>query len=133
MPTIIKTWAAENELLATALYGGTDAVIAADQAYDYTADVDLETAGNQGAQVQVEWKGSDDKDNLIVSVFGSDDGTLFDSVPYQHYELNNDGKPGQFTFLVLDLSHFRVGLKSSNTNTTFEYTVTDRKWILTNA
>lgn len=133
MATIIKTWAAEVELLKTAAYGGSAAVVAADQKYDYTANVDLATAGNQGAHVEVGYRGNNDKDDIVVSVFASHDGSAFDTEPHAQYILKNDGKHRQKGFLVLDLAHFRIGLKSTGTNTTFEHIVTQRKWILTDA
>ena len=132
MATIIKTWAASAKLGETAAYGGTTAVIAADQKFDYATTVDLRTSGNQGAQVEIEFRGSNSKNNLIVQVFASLAGTLFDSEPYQAYEIKNTGKPQQFSFLVEGLAFFRVGLKSSGTDTTFEYEITQQKWILTN-
>ena len=132
MATIIKTWAASVELHQTAAYGGSDAVLAADQKYDYTTDVDLATAGNQGAQVDLSFRGSNATDDLIIDVFVSQDGSAFDSIPSQHYELECDGKPQQFSFLVLEFAHFRIGVRSSGTDTSFEYQINQRKWILTN-
>ncbi|MBE3088309.1 MAG: hypothetical protein IMZ61_13910 [Planctomycetes bacterium] len=133
MATIIKTWAASAKLGETAAYGGSTAVIAADQAFDYATTVDLRTSGNQGAQVQIEFRGSNSKNKLIVQVFGSLDGTVFDSEPFQSYEIRNTGKPQQISFLVEGLAYFRVGMKSSGTDTTFEYEINQQKWILTNA
>jgi len=133
MATIIKTWAATVELHKTAAYGGTDAVLAADQKFDYTADVDLATAGNHGAQCDLAFRGSNSKNDLVVQVFASNDGTAFDTIPSQSYILKCDGTPQQFTFLVMDFAHFRIGLKSTGTDTTFEYLLNQRIWILTNA
>jgi len=133
MATIIKTWATSVELHQTAAYGGTDVVLAADQAFDYTAAVDLRTTGSQGAQVQIKYRGSNSTDKLVVEVFASLDGTAFDSEPSVRYVLLNTGKPQQFSFIVEDVAFFRVGLKSSDTNTTFEYEINQQIWILTNA
>ncbi len=133
MATIIKTWAASVELHKTAAYGGTDAILLADQAFDYTANVDLATAGNQGAQVDLSFRGSNQTDALVVEVFASNDGTVFDTIPTKSYILKTDGTPQHFSFLVLDLAHFRIGVKSRDTNTSFEYMINQRIWILTNA
>lgn len=133
MATIIKTWAAAVELVKTAAYGGSDAVVAADQDYDYTSNIDLETAGQEGVQITIAYRGSNAKDDLVVAVFPSLDGTAFDTEPRETHILKNDGTPRQSSFIVKDFANFRLGLKSSNTNTTFEYYITHQRWLLTNA
>jgi len=133
MATIIKTWATSVSLALTAAYGGSVAVVAADQEYDYTGDVDLETAGQEGVQLQIAYRGSDRKDDLIVDVFGSLDASVYDTNPIAHLVLKNDGTPRAVSLVVKDLAHFRLGLKSSDTNTTFEYGIKHQRWLLTNA
>lgn len=138
MATIIKTWTAAAELLKTDAYGGSDDDLAADQQYDYTGDVNLETNGYQGVQVQIQYRGNnaDTKkkpDKLIVDVFASLDGANYDSEPVASYILGNDNSHKQMSFLVLDLAHFRLGLKTSDTNTTFDFLITYQTWLLTNA
>jgi hypothetical protein len=100
MATIIKTWAAAVVLMRTAVYGGSDAVVAADREYDYSGDVDLESAGQEGAHVLVEMKlnfaatrglGTPAiPDDLIVDVFASLDGSTYDSIPFKHYRIKSD-------------------------------------------
>ncbi|MCJ7497037.1 MAG: hypothetical protein MUO78_02730 [candidate division Zixibacteria bacterium] len=144
MATIIKTWDAAVELAVTDFFGGAVADLAADQAYDYTGDVDLETHGNQGGQVLVETmlnygdRSQGDPvapNDLIVDVFASLDGTVYDNVPYMHFVLSQERKnpAKQFSFIVMDLAHFRIGLKTTGTEDTFDYRITHQVWILTNA
>lgn len=126
--TITKNWAASAELVKTDAYGGSDADLAADQEYDYSGDVDLETAGQEGAHVTIEYRGSGRKDNLIVDVFASLDGSKYDTEPFIHKILQNDGTLRQASLIVKDVAHFRLGLKGSNTNDTFDYLITYQRW-----
>ena len=151
MATIIKTWDAAVELAKTNAFGGSVADLAADQAYDYTDDVDLETDGNQGCQVLVELKlnfGTDrglgapaEVGTVIIDVFASLDGSLYDTIPYKSFSVkgnvltkaNPDGDYQRFSFLIEDLAHFRIGLRTNGTEDTWDYRITYQTWILTNA
>jgi len=133
MATISKNIAAAAVLVETANYGGSAVVIAADGEYDYTSDVNLETLGQEGSHVLIEFTGSNDKDDLIVDVFASLDGTTYDTIPYASYVLKNKGTRQAASIVVKDVLHFRLGLKSSSTNTTFEYQVTHQAWNLDNS
>lgn len=151
MATIIKTWAAAVVLAKTDAFGGSVADLAADQAYDYTGDVDLETAGNQGCQVLVETKLNFSASRsagaptvpggVIIDVFASLDATLYDTIPYKSFTvqgspvtlINPDGDYQRFSFLVEGLAHFRIGLRTTGTEDTFDYRITHQLWILTNA
>ena len=127
-----RTWAGEAALLETARFGGSDVVIAADQQYDYTANVKLETNGEFGAVVSVAYKGSNVTDDLVVDVFASQDGTVFDTEPFIHKIFRNNGTVRRQTFEIAGLSNYRIGLKSSGTDTTFEYEVIHDRWTITN-
>jgi len=128
--TYKKNWAAAAELHATNAYGGTDADLAADQEYDYTGDIDLETAGQEGAQVLIEFQGSNQKDDLIVDVFAGLDGSIFDTEPFIRKILRNDGSPRAATIVIKDVAHARIGVKTSDTNTMFDYRITHQRWNL---
>ena len=150
MATIIKTWAAAVELAVTDAFGGSVDDLTADQAYDYTDDVDLESAGNQGCQVLVETKLNFDtsrdrgdtfvKGGIIVDVFASLDGVLFDTIPYKSFTVNGEelsksnpeGVNRRFSFIVEGLAHFRIGLRTTDTQDTYDYRITYQLWILTN-
>jgi len=144
MATIIKTWTTAVELAATDAFGGSVADLAADQTYDYTDDVDLETNGYEGAQVLIETmlnyadrerKDPQAPDDVIVDVFASLDGDLYDTIPYKGFTVKSkrDTRTQRFTFLVEDLTHFRIGLRTTGTHDTFDYRITYQTWLLTNA
>jgi len=145
MATISKSWAAAVELAKTTSFGGVTADLAADQAYDYTADVDLETAGQEGVQLLIETKLNFGEDRalgapaipsaLIVDVFASLDGTLYDTIPFMtrriEYKPHEDWQ--RFTMIVKDVAHFRIGLKTTNTEDTYGYKITHQRWNLDNS
>ncbi|MHC4526254.1 MAG: hypothetical protein ACYS29_00140 [Planctomycetota bacterium] len=151
MATVIKTWTAAVELAVTNAFGGAVSDLAADQAYDYTSDVDLETNGYLGAQVFVETKlnfgtsrtlgATAVPGSIIIDVFASLDGTTYDTTPYKSFTVkggvrsltNPDGDFRRFSFLIKDLAHFRIGLRTNSTTDTYDYRITYQTWILTNA
>jgi len=135
MATIRKNIAAAAVLHETADYGGSAAVLAADGAYDYTSDVDLETLGQEGTHVLVEFHGNNAQDDFIVDVFGSLDATTYDTepIPQYHRTVKNKGKWQAISLIVKDLLHFRIGVKGFSTNTIFQYQITHQAWNLSNA
>ncbi len=135
MATISRSFAAAAVLHQTRDYGGSDVILAADAAYDNTSDIDLETLGQVGTQVLVEFTGSNNQDDLIVDVFGSLDGSVYDT---EHHPLisivvKNKGTRQAISILIADLLHFRLGLKSFATNTSFQYRITHQAWLLDNS
>jgi hypothetical protein len=140
MSTLSKNWITAVELAKTAKFGGSDAVVAADREYDYTSDVDLETAGYQGAQVLVEMElnfgarvviGAPAVPNdLIVDVFASLDGTIYDTIPYKSFNIKASVERNRqiFSFIVLELAHFRIGLKVDGKDDTYDYRITYQPW-----
>jgi len=151
MATISKTWTAAVELAVTNAFGGVVADLAADQAYDYTDDVDLETNGYQGAQVLVELKlnfGTDrglgapaEVGGVIVDVFASLDGSRYDTIPYKSFKVkgnvvtkaNPEGDFQVFSFRIEDLAHFRIGLRTDGTEDTWDYRITYQTWLTDNS
>lgn len=140
MSTLSKTWDTAVELAVTGAFGGDVAVLAADQAYDYTDDVDLATSGYQGVQVLVETKlnfnasrgvgASAVPGGIIVDVFASLDGTTYDTIPFisRTVEGRGDGDWRRFTMLITDLAHFRIGLKSTGTEDSYDYKISYQAW-----
>lgn len=129
MATISKSWKGEAVLAETNGYGGAVADLAADSAYDYTSDVDLETNGYVGAVVTLEFDSAGTTDNIVASVFGSYDGTNYDDVPIWSQEFDaTSGADTQVSFIVMDVSHFRIGLKTTGTTDTFDYQITWDAW-----
>ena len=127
MAAITRVWTGEAALEQTPAFGGSDVVVAADQAYDYSADIDLETAGEMGVVVQLTYRGNNVTDDLICDLFGSLDGTTYDTDPFLHYVFKNDATIRRVSFIVENWSHFRIGLKSG-TATEFEYQISTDRW-----
>jgi hypothetical protein len=130
-----RTWAAAVVLGNTAGYSGTDAVVAADGQYDYTSDVDLETAGYNGVHILVEVqrnpasgaRNNPGPDTFQVDVFPSQDGTIFDTIASE----SHTAKPtdvDQFSFVLTNIPHFRLGLKGIGSTDTFDYRITHQRW-----
>jgi hypothetical protein len=140
MTTVSKNWAAAVVLVSTPAFGGTDSVLAADQAYDYSGDVDLETSGHQGAQVLIETKlnfnvartlgAPSTPSTIIVDVFASLNGSTYDTIPYLHYEVKGRGDSDwrRFSFVVQELAHFRIGVKTDGGADTYDYRITHQRW-----
>jgi hypothetical protein len=134
------TWAAAAQLHASSAFGGTDAVLAADREYDYTADVDLETSGHRGAQVLLEAKlnfganrglgATAVPNDLVLDVFASLDGTTYDTVPLQSLTLKSraDQDAQTVSLVVKDVAHFRIGVKTTGTEDTFDYRLTHQRY-----
>ncbi len=127
MATIKKVWKGEAILAYTNSYGGGVADLAADGAYDYTGDVDLETDGYEAANVTLEFDSSGTTDNIILGLFGSLDGSDFDDVALWEMEFDaTSGNDLQVSIPgIRDLSHFRFGVKTNGTTNTFDYRI---KW-----
>ena len=129
MATIKKVWKGEAILAYTNGYGGAVADLAADEAWDVTGDVDLETDGYEAAVFTLEYDGSGATDAIIVGVFNSLDGTDYDDLPIWEQQCDiNGGVDTQISFLVEDLSHFRIGVKTSGTTDTFDYRLKYDAW-----
>jgi len=140
MSTLSKSWAAAVELAVTNAFGGAVADLAADQAYDYTGDVDLETTGYEGAQVLVETKlnfntsrgvgSSRAPGGVIVDVFASLDGLTYDTIPFMSRAVEGRGDSDwrRFTMIVKDVAHFRIGLKTTGTEDSYDYRITHQRW-----
>jgi hypothetical protein len=115
----------ETTLAETDGYGGAVADLAADSAYDYTGDIDLETNGYYGMWLFVEHDSSGTTDDIIASYFPSYDGTNFDDVASWSVTIDSDGSDDQISFqMVPACPHGRIGLKTTGTTDTFDYQVT---------
>jgi len=130
MATAKKVWKGEATLVATDGYSGVDDDLAADEAWDLSADVDLETDGYEGALVYLEHDSSDTTDNIILGIFPSVDGTDVSDNPI--LEIEFDATAGsntqEYPVIVRDLQHFMVGVKTSGTTDTFDYRIRWDAW-----
>lgn len=134
MATIKKIWKGEATLAATNGYGGGDSDLAADGAYDYTSNIDLETDGYVGAVITLEYDSSGTTDNIVAAIFNSLDGSAYDDVPVWSQEFDaTDGTDTQVSFIVYDLSNFRIGLKTTGTTNTFDYRIKWDAWRFSSA
>ena len=128
--TIKYVWKGEATVAYTNGYGGAVDDLAADEAWDYTADIDLETNGYMGAIVYLEHDSAGTTDNIIMGIFPSVDGTDFPDSPIAEIEYDDNGgadtqEPGIW---VHDTQHFRVGVKTSGTTDTYDYRIRWDAW-----
>jgi len=128
MATIQKSWATPVTLAQTDFYGGSTPDLAADQAYDYTANVDLETNGYEDAHITVDYDGNGTTDNIIISVFASLDGTNYDDIELTSFPGSKTGNDEQVSFVIKDVANFRIGVKTSGTTNTFGYQIKYQAW-----
>jgi len=123
--TFSYTYASAVNLAKTNGYGGGTADLAADQAYDYTSDIDLATNGYYGIWIYLQYDGSGGTDSIIISYFGSPDGTNFDDIELWSVTCSiNGGADTQISFLCYPAPpHGRIGVKTSGTTNTFDYQI----------
>jgi hypothetical protein len=130
MATAKKVWKGEATLVATDGYSGVDDDLAADKAWDLSADVDLETDGYEGALVYLEHDSFGTTANIILGIFPSVDGTDVSDNPI--LEIEFDATAGsntqEYPVIVRDLQHFMVGVKTSGTTDTFDYRIRWDAW-----
>lgn len=123
--TIKYSYPAEVVAAETNGYGGAVADLAADEAYDYTSDIDLETNGYFGMWLFLEHDSAGTTDDIIISYFASYDGTNFDDVELWSVTVDSDGSDDQISFLLFPAPpHGRVGVKTTGTTDTFDYQIT---------
>jgi len=123
--TLKYSYPAETTYLSTDGYGGATPDLAADQAYDLGADIDLETNGYYGVWVFLEHDSSGTTDDIIISYFGSYDGTNFDDVELWSATAESDGSDDQLSWLIYPAPpHGKLGVKTSGTTDTFDYQIT---------
>lgn len=120
-----RKWGDVVTLAATNLYSGTTDDLAKDEAYDYTGDIDLATDGYKGISLTLDYKPVGTTDNIILSVFGSLDGTNFDDDELYSIEIDaTAGTDRQISLQLSDMpSHSRIGVKTSGTTDTFDYQI----------
>ena len=124
--TFTYSYPAESVIAQTDGYGGATPDLALDQAYDYTADIDLETNGYWGMWLTLEHDSAGTTDSIVISYFASYDGTNFDDVPLWSVTCDaTSGANTQVTFQMFPAPpHGRVGVKTVGTTDTFDYQLT---------
>ncbi|MBN1807177.1 MAG: hypothetical protein JW837_18165 [Sedimentisphaerales bacterium] len=107
MATIKKNWASPAQIIGSGdgyetLSGTTES---------YSSDVDLETNGYEGAHVIVEINYDESPtDEVSIKLYGSLDGTNYDSSPIWEVQGDKSIDPQRLSFVVKDLAHFRIGV-----------------------
>ncbi len=110
MATIKKNWAAQTQVEGssdgyTTLSGTTE---------EYSADVDMETNGYEGAHVIVEINyDATPTDEVKIKLYGSLDGTNYDDTPIWEMQGDKSVDPQQLSFIIKDLAHFRLGFQQT--------------------
>ena len=128
-PDIEIRWQGDTVLVETNAYGGAATDLAADQAYDLSAAVDLGSNGYEGVQVTFEYDSAGTTDDIIISVFASLDGTNVDDIEYWSMQSSvNGGTDTQVSFLIRNLKQFKIGVKTAGTTDTYDYQITYSQW-----
>jgi len=110
MATIKKNWAAQSQIEGT----GDGYTTLAGTTEEYSADVDLETNGYEGAHVIVEINyDASPTDEVKIKLYGSLDGTNYDDSPIWEIQGSKSIDPQQLSFIVKDLAHFRLGFQQT--------------------
>ena len=121
---------ADSTYLETNLYGGAAPDLAADNAYDFGADIDLETDGYYGLWITLEHDSVGTTDDIVIGYFGSYDGTNYDDVAL--FEIRCDASSGadlQQAWGVFPAPpHGKIGVKTiGSTTDTFDFRITLHK------
>jgi len=110
MSTISKNWPAQAQIEGagdgyTTLSGTTE---------EFSADIDLETNGYEGAHIIVEIDyDSDPTDEVKIKLYGSLDGINYDDTPIWEMQGDKSVDPQQLSFIIKDLAHFRLGFQQT--------------------
>jgi hypothetical protein len=110
MATIKKNWAAQTQIEGT----GDGYTTLSGTTEEYSADVDLETNGYEGAHVIVEINyDASPADEVNIKLYGSLDGTNYDDTPIWEIQGDKSIDPQQLSFIIKDLAHFRLGFQQT--------------------
>jgi hypothetical protein len=126
MPIISKRWEAQVWIEGsgtpawTTLSGTTE---------EYSAAVDLETNGYEGAHVTVEVDfDASPTDHVKVKVYGSLDGTNWDDTPMYEFTIDKGTDPNQVSFPVRDVAHFRLGFQQTGSTDSHNVRAAYQPW-----
>lgn len=119
MAVISKSWGSEATIMnAVAVTTGS-----------YSNDADLETNGYEGAYVTVDADfPASPSDDLEVYVQGSLDGTNYDDTALYSFVIDKGTDPNQVSFIVRDVTHFRLYCKRSGSTDTITVTAKYKPW-----
>ena len=107
MATTTKNWTSQSQIIGTSdgwitLSGTTES---------FSSNVDLVTNGYEGAHlvVEVDYDASP-TDQVQIKLYGSLDSSNYDDTAIWEIQGDNGIDPHQFSFIVKDLAHFRIGV-----------------------
>jgi hypothetical protein len=110
MATIKKNWASQSQIEGT----GDGYTTLSGTTEEYSADVDLETNGYEGAHVTVEIDyDATPTDEVKIKLYGSLDGSNYDDTPIWEMQADKGVDPQQLSFIIKDLAHFRLGFQQT--------------------
>lgn len=110
MATIKKNWAVQSQIEGT----GDGYTTLSSTTEEYSADVDLETNGYEGAHAIVEINyDASPTDEVKIKLYGSLDGTNYDDSPIWEIQADKSIDPQQLSFIIKDLAHFRLGFQQT--------------------
>ena len=123
--TFKYVYTGETIYLQTNAYGGATADLAADGAYDYGADINLETNGYYGIWIFLEHDSAGTTDDIVIGAFGSFDGSTYDDVAlFEIRCIATSGADLQQSFAVFPAPpHMRLGVKTTGTTDAFDYEI----------
>jgi len=125
MATIKKNWAAQTQIEGTSdgyttLSGTTE---------EYSADVDLEANGYEGAHVIVEINyDASPTDEVKIKLYGSLDGTNYDDTPIWEIQGDRSVDPQQLSFVIKDLAHFRLSFQQTGSTDSHDVRAYQQCW-----
>ncbi len=110
MATIKKNWASQSQIEGT----GDGYTTLSGTTEEYSADIDLETNGYEGAHVTVEIDyDATPTDEVKIKLYGSLDGSNYDDTPIWEMQADKGVDPQQLSFIIKDLAHFRLGFQQT--------------------
>lgn len=125
MAIIEKNWADQAQIEGSAdgyttLSGTTE---------EYSADVDLEANGYEGAHVIVEINYDDSPtDEVKIKLYGSLDGENYDDTPIWEMQGDKSQDPQQLSFIIKDLAHFRLGFQQTGSDDSHDVRAYVQAW-----
>ena len=130
MATIKKNWSSATQIEGT----GDSYTTLSGTTEDFSADVDLETNGYEGAHVIVEIDyNATPTDEVKIKLYGSLDGTNYDDTPIWEMQGDKSQDPQQLSFIVKDLAHFKLGFQQSGSTDSHDVRAYVQCWNYTSA
>jgi len=125
MATIKKNWATQTQIEGT----GDGYTTLSGTTEEYSADVDLETNGYEGAHVIVEINyDASPTDEVNIKLYGSLDGTDYDDTPIWEIQGDKSVDPQQLSFIIKDLAHFRLGFQQTGATNSHDVRAYVQPW-----